>query len=116
MRRTDIQNCWTTLTAVPIERITLGSLCSFPNALRLTDAKLGNDNPIRQLLQAGGEGQSADGRFRFNVHTRTACYQTLIDVIRSHRPDVPIGLCLEEKSTFAELALSANIGICNCVL
>ena len=123
------------LTTVPVERITLGSLCSFPNALRLTDAKLGDDNPIRQLLRNGNPSadnhsaercgghstarsgnQSADGRFRFHASTRTACYRMLIDVIRSHRPNLPIGLCLEEKSTFVELALSANIGICNCVL
>jgi len=110
------------LTVVPVERITLGSLCSFPNALRLTDAKLGRDNPIRQLLRGGGQfgghsgGQSADGRHRFAAPIRTACYRTLIDVIRSHRPDVSIGLCLEEQSIFVALGLSASIGRCNCVL
>jgi len=102
------------LGAVPVERITLGSLCSFPNALRLTNAKLGRVNVIQELLQEGGKCQ--DGRYRFSPRLRTECYRVLAGRIRSRRGDLPVGLCLEEPTVFASSGLSGNIGICNCVL
>ena len=52
----------------------------------------------------------------FAAPIRTACYRMSIDRICSHQPDLPIGLCLEETSTFEALGLSAMIGRCNCVL
>lgn len=102
------------LESVPVERITLGSLCSFPNALRLTNAKLGSGNLIEELLKAGG--RCRDGRYRFSPQLRTECYRLLAGRIRSRRSDLPVGLCLEERAVFASSGLSGNIGICNCVL
>ncbi|MBI5722416.1 MAG: hypothetical protein HZA50_00520 [Planctomycetes bacterium] len=102
------------LASVPLERITLGSLCSFPNALRLTDAKLGEANAIHGLLNDGGK--CLDGRYRFNARLRTECYRILLELIRSRQPDLPVGLCLEERTTFANLGLLGNIGVCNCVI
>jgi spore photoproduct lyase len=102
------------LESVPVERITLGSLCSFPNALRLTNAKLGSGNLIQELLKAGG--RCPDGRYRFGPQLRTQCYRLLAGRIHSRRPDLPVGLCLEERAVFASSGLSDNVGICNCVL
>jgi len=97
-----------------LERITLGSLCSFPNALRLTEAKLGKDNVIIQPLGKGG--QCADGRYRFTPERRIQCYRYLLSVIREHRPGLAVGLCLEDRQVFAKLGLLDSIGKCNCVL
>jgi spore photoproduct lyase len=101
-------------SAVPVERLTLGSLCSYPNALRLTSAKLGTTNPIHGLLRAGGRCQ--DGRYRFAPRSRLDCYRRLLDFIRARRPELRTGLCLEDRSVFKSLGLSDAVGICNCVL
>jgi spore photoproduct lyase len=74
------------LTIAPLERITLGSLCSFPSALRLTDAKLGRANPIRECLS--GSGQSADGRYRFDPACRIEVYRHLLNQIRLRSPSL----------------------------
>ncbi len=102
------------LTTVGVERITLGSLCSFANALRLTDAKLGLDNPIRECLAGGGP--CGDGRYRFSVARRLECYQYLLAILHRRRPELPVGLCLEEPGVFAILGMTDRIGTCNCVL
>jgi DNA repair photolyase len=102
------------LPTVSVERLTLGSLCSYPNALRLTGAKLGNRNPIHEFLRTGGRSQ--DGRYRFDPLLRLKCYRHLLDTIRARRPDLRTGLCLEDRSMFASLGLSDAMGICNCVL
>lgn len=103
------------LVAIPgLERITLGSLCSFPNALRLTDEKLGKDNAVTGPLGSGGK--CADGRSRFAPQLRQQCYHHVLDAIRSHRGNLPVSLCLESRSLFAELGLTDRIGKCNCVL
>lgn len=38
------------LMPVPLERITLGQICSYPGALKLTEQKLGKKNPISNQL------------------------------------------------------------------
>jgi spore photoproduct lyase len=102
------------LTTVPVERITLGSLCSFPSALRLTDAKLGQANPIRECLAGGG--QCIDGRYRFDAACRVESYRHLRELIRARSPELCVGLCLEERAVFDALGLADHVGICNCVL
>jgi hypothetical protein len=131
------------LESVPLARITLGSICSYPQAQRLLELKLGKQNVVSTLLRGratttplspdqppvgarrgtrqrvpGGEGRRAspDGRLRFNRSTREEVYRHLIDCIRRQRPDLEIGLCLEDEATFASLDLRGSIGRCNCVL
>jgi hypothetical protein len=86
------------LDSVPLSRITLGCICSYPQAQRLMELKLGKQNAISTLLRgrptmaplsghrpkvgrgrgAGGEGRlldcrpakSDDGRLRFSRSTR----------------------------------------------
>lgn len=115
------------LESVPLSRITLGSICSYPQAQRLMELKLGKKNAISSLLRsplarngrgAGGEGseKSPDGRLRFPRSLREEVYRHLIECIRQVRPDLEIGLCLEDEAMFMSLGLQRSMGNCNCVL
>ncbi len=117
------------LESVPLSRITLGSICSYPQAQRLMELKLGKENVISSLL--GGltrfssdengtvpfvTSKSDDGRLRFCRSTREEVYRCMIECIRWERPDLEIGLCLEDEPMFASLEMQESIGRCNCVL
>jgi len=101
------------LQSVPLNRITLGQICSYSAALQLTERKLGPDNPISKLLE---KTKSRDGRIRFPVKLRIAVYKHLINTIRDLRPGFPVALCMEEPATFKALNLQSSVGHCNCVL
>ena len=101
------------LKIVPLERITLGQICSFSAAKHLMELKLGENNLISNLLS---QNRSKDGRFRFPLDLRIETYRYLIKVIRSQRPDLQVGLCLEETEVFESLNMTDAIGRCNCVL
>ena len=103
------------LADVPLERITLGSICSYSQARRLMDAKLGPANLISRTLDAHGEA-SSDGRSRYAEALRVEMYDHLIRTIRRHCPNLEISLCLEDASVFEALDLTTSIGRCNCVL
>ena len=103
------------LDRVPISRITLGSICSYAQAVRLTELKLGKENPISRSLDRSGRG-SADGRGRFPQELRERVYRFLVKTIRQVRPALDIGLCLEAPATFDSLQMRENVGCCNCVL
>jgi spore photoproduct lyase len=103
------------LSAVHPERVTLGGICSYPNALRLTRAKIGASNAIADNLVQHG-ANSADGRARYPADVRARTYRHLTAVIRENRPDLPVGLCLEEQVVFEAIGMAGAIGRCNCVL
>jgi spore photoproduct lyase len=103
------------LSAIPLQRITLGGICSYPSARALMDAKMGPDQPISDALR-GSRRTSADGRQRYSFDQRIGIYRHLINVIRDHRPALPIALCLEERGIFEALGLESALGKCNCVL
>jgi len=103
------------LGQVSLDRITLGGICSYPGALQLTELKLGRANAISTLL-AGGKENSPDGRLRYSVADRVKIYAFLLSVVRRLQPDLPIGLCLEERPVFEALGMASHIGRCNCVL
>jgi len=63
-----------------------------------------------------GPAKSNDGRLRFSHSAREEVYRYFVECIRRHRPDLEIGLCLEDESMFASLDLQESIGRCNCVL
>ena len=100
------------LTSVPLERITLGQICSYPGALKLTEQKLGKKNPISNQLE---KKKSNDGRFRFPFKLRIDVYRYLIDAIKKLKPELHIGLCMEEHQIFKALNMESAIGYCNCV-
>jgi len=103
------------LGRVPLDRITLGGICSFPTALHLTELKLSRRNPISARLDRGTK-RPGDGRTRFPQPLRVEFYGRMIDTIRQARPELDIGLCLEDRSTFRLLGLQQSIGRCNCLL
>ena len=73
------------LSRVRLSRITLGSLCSYPQALRLTEQKIGNHNAISAEVERRS-GRKADGRIRFSSSLRERMYRHLIKVIRRIDP------------------------------
>ncbi|MBW7992269.1 MAG: hypothetical protein FVQ84_19955 [Planctomycetes bacterium] len=101
------------LMSVPLERITLGQICSYSAALKLTERKLGKNNPISNRLE---KVKSNDGRVRFLLKLRIDIYRSLIDKIKKLKPKLPIGLCMEEYQVFKALNMESAIGCCNCVL
>jgi DNA repair photolyase len=101
------------LTKVELDRITLGQICSYSTAMQLTEKKLGRQNTISNQLE---KAKSPDGRVRFPDQLRFDVYKHLIGCIKQQRPNLQIGLCLEEKSIFKALGIEASIGQCNCVL
>ena len=101
------------LLNIPLTRITLGQICSYSGALYLTERKLGKNNPISNMLE---KGKSKDGRIRFPMSVRIEIYRNLIDTIRKLKPQLQIGLCMEEGDIFNALDMESSIGSCNCVL
>jgi len=101
------------LMSVPLDRITLGQICSYAGALKLTEQELGSKNPISNQLE---KKKSNDGRIRFPFKLRIEVYRHLIDTIKKLRPRFRIGLCIEEYQTFKALNMEGAIGCCNCVL
>jgi len=101
------------LMSVPLERVTLGQICSYSAALKLTERKLGKTNPISNRLE---KVKSNDGRVRFPLKLRIEVYRHLIDTIREFQAQLPISLCMEEYQTFKALNMEAAISCCNCVI
>ena len=101
------------LSRVRLQRITLGSICSYPQAMRLTERRLGRKNPISRRL---ARTRMSDGRVRFPQGLRKEVYRHLLEVIRERNADVEIGLCLEDPSMFDSLGIGGSVGKCNCVL
>jgi spore photoproduct lyase len=99
------------LTTVPLQRITLGQICSYSGALALMEDKVGRANPISRLLD---RRKCPDGRTRFPAALRVPVYRFLIDHIRNIRPDLDIGLCLEQPGVFDALDMQDAVGRCNC--
>lgn len=100
------------LESTPLDRVTLGQICSYSGALKLTELKLGKTNPISNRLE---KVKSNDGRVRFPLKLRIEVYKYLIDIIKKLQPKLPIGLCMEEDQTFKALNMESAIGCCNCV-
>ncbi|OHB71814.1 MAG: hypothetical protein A2V70_01330 [Planctomycetes bacterium RBG_13_63_9] len=103
------------LGRVRLSRITLGSICSYPQAMCLTEQKLGRDNPISAQLDRKRHGK-LDGRTRFPRELREKVYRHLLDQIQRLTPDLEVGLCLEEGCVFDAIGMRASLGRCNCVL
>jgi spore photoproduct lyase len=103
------------LRRVTLSRITLGCICSYPQALWLTERKLGPDNAISAAVARSCD-KDGDGRIRFPVPLREEVYRTLVATIREAAPGLEIGLCLEEPHIYKATGLEGSRGRCNCVL
>jgi len=102
------------LANVPLDRITLGGICSYPTPRGLMERRLGRSNAISRAFDR--HGPSPDGRLRYPEHLRIKLYRHMTEVIHRCAPDLDIGLCLEEERVFRALGLTTAVGRCNCVL
>jgi DNA repair photolyase len=102
------------LSRVPIERLTFGGICSYANARRLLERKLGSENVISRHI-AGAEAID-DGRARYAQSLRIGMYVDLARVAREARPDIELALCLEDQAVWRAVNAEASLGRCNCVL
>jgi spore photoproduct lyase len=101
------------LKSVKLEHVTLGQICSYSAALKLTEQKLSRNNPISNQLE---KTRSSDGRIRFPPKLRIEVYRYLIDIIKEVQPRLRISLCMEEHRTFKALNMQSDVGYCNCVI
>ena len=102
------------LEAVPLTRLTIGAICSYPAAAQLMNAKLGQGNRVASNFAS--QRNAEDGRTRYPFELRRTAYEHLVQTVRSIRPDLEIGLCLETHAMFAALGMQESLGCCNCVL
>jgi len=103
------------LTQVPVDRITLGGVCSYGPAIQIMEAKLGKDNLISRSLTVIDNGPD-DGRVRYPREQREFVYRHLLQTIRRHKPEQNCALCMEDVSMTQNLKLFPNTGRCNCIL
>ena len=98
--------------AVRPQRVTLGGICSYRTALRLTARSLGPDNPIARHV---APQPSPDGRRRFPRELRAQFYRHIIAEIRRQDHEVGIALCLEERQVWDAAGLRPGAARCNCI-
>lgn len=101
------------LQSISIQRLTIGSICSFPTAIALMNRKLGTDNIISNNLSSRSKTET-DGRNRYPFEMRKKAYELLITQARKIQPELEIGICLESRQMLNELT-SFNPGKCNCL-
>ncbi|MFC1736572.1 radical SAM protein [Candidatus Hydrogenedentota bacterium] len=102
------------LERMPVQRLTLGGVCSYRNAMELMERKTGKDNLISTHMRKSNE--KADGRVRYDRQLRIEMYSYLIDLARETSPNTELALCLEEMRVWETLGLESRLGKCNCVL
>jgi len=102
------------LARAPIERLTLGGICSYANARSLMEHKLGGENVISHHMVATAAG--GDGRARYDPALRVRMYTHLAGIAREVRPDIELALCLENQTVWRAVSAEARLGRCNCVL
>lgn len=112
------QNIYSSFTrhlveAIPLQRLTLGGICSYKVARALMEVKMGSHNSISINME---RLESPDGRNRYSASLRTKMYRHIIAVAKKHRPNLEIALCLEEEALWRNSGIETNQGHCNCVL
>jgi DNA repair photolyase len=101
------------LEEMPIQRLTIGAICSYQAAHQLMNKKLGGQNVIAENMQ---RTKTKDGRMRYQEGLRERGYRHLIQTAKRIRPDLEIGLCLETHEMFETFSQQVAVGQCNCVL
>ena len=102
------------IETVPLQRLTIGGICSYKAARRLMESKSGLRNPIS--LNIDNKIKSQDGRARYSASLRQEIYSLITSVARLYQPELELALCLEEKELWHQTGLENSIGRCNCVL
>ena len=110
------------LARVPLQRLTLGGICSYSQASFLMQKQVGALNAISANMQ---QNKSPDGRRRYPAALRVQFYRRVIEAVRDVRPDLTVSLCMEEPAVWQGLReslvlrniqLNLQQGRCNCVL
>ena len=101
------------LTSVPLARLTIGGICSYSHAHSLMVRRLGRDNPISNNM--AGRVSGGDGRRRYTPQLRIDMYRFLVGKAKKIRPDLSLGLCLEEPDIWRAVDPEMRPGECNCV-
>ena len=102
------------LSRVPVQRLTLGGICSYQNARGLMERKLGRENAISDNF---AEDKTAnDGRARYGSPLRISMYTHLLRIAQKIRPDLELALCLEDQAAWKAVNKEVRLGICNCIL
>ena len=102
------------LAEVPLQRLTMGGICSYRNARVLMDSALGPRNVISSHIDEAR--RPPDGRARYSQPLRIRIYAHIARIARKLRPDLELALCLEEPAVWKAVNLEAGLGRCNCVL
>ena len=102
------------LNEVPLKRLTIGGICSYKNAKRMMDRKLGRKNPISCSLEEASS--VADGRIRYPQELRLKMYSHILNVAAKEQPRMETALCMEQRGVWNALDMEGRIGRCNCVL
>jgi spore photoproduct lyase len=102
------------LSEIPLTRLTIGGICSYSHAYNLMIKRIGHENSISEHMS--DRFSNGDGRRRYSPRFRIDMYRFLVDKARSIRPDLTIGLCLEETDIWQAVDPSLQPGMCNCVL
>ena len=102
------------IETVPLQRFTIGGICSYKVARWLMESKSGIRNTVSANIDDNQKSQ--DGRARYATSLRGEIYSLITSVVRSYRSDLELALCLEEKELWQKTGLENNIGHCNCVL
>lgn len=113
------QNIYATFTrrlieTVPLQRFTIGGICSYTSARVLMERKLGLNNNVSVNIDY--KLKSLDGRARYSASLRQEIYSQIIAQVRNCQPDLELALCLEDKELWLRVGLEDNLGRCNCVL
>ena len=101
------------VTQVPLERLTIGGVCSAKQAVRLMEHKLGRTNAISENMECQTKG--GDFRTRYSAELCIAMYDSMIASARDARPNLEIGLCLENRSVWEAVHKRWRLGRCNCI-
>lgn len=102
------------LAVLEPENITLGMLRLLPGHLAIAARAYGNRT--KRLHEAGLSERASDGKLRYPSVRRVEFYRHLIDVTRSHRPRISIGLCRETPEVWSSLNHQCDPHRCNCLL
>jgi len=102
------------IQTVPLQRFTLGGICSYKTARYLMETKLGKKNVISQNID--DKIKSPDGRARYSISSRLEIYLIIIREIKKLGPELEVALCLEDEDVLREIGNQNKLGRCNCVL
>lgn len=101
------------LSQTPVQRLTLGGICSYQNAKRLMEQKLGHKNAVSNHI---AKDKTGDRRARYAPALRAHMYTHLLRTAKEMQPDLEFALCLEDQPVWKAVNKEIGLGLCNCVL